>query len=546
MKHHLLYGLATLLLLFIGTQSGKAATTDVKYVLSASTYVNSPTDGDWRFQNGLSIVNGNSKKYATGKEDGIKFSRNEHFAIQLPSGLSVSAITFKGYDNYGDADAYIKELNGTAYGETDYVFPMKTGEDPDNLTYTVVSHTIDFATPVTDEITFTAGGQQVVWVITLVGKLESSDEGGDEGTPASFTIAENTYVDSTSIGQWNFQGGIGMVNEKGKAFSKGMEKTVKYSKGVQFTITLPEKFNAKSIVIKGYGNEDANDAYLAELNGTNYEATDYVFPHRIDSKHATLVAHEVPFAAPVSGNITITPQGAQAAWIITVNGFMEDDGEQPQGVEATYAICASNFVDTLTTGVWNFKDGITVVNEKDKKYQAGLEDGVKFSAGVQHTIKLPANFLVQSVTFKGYDNYPEVDAYIKELNGSTFGETDYVFPMKTGDDPDNLTYTMVKHTINLDTPASEQLTFTTAGKQVVCAITLKGIIQENSPYPGDANEDGTVDVADVMSIVNYMLNIPNVKFNYDNANINGDELIDVADAMIVVGIILKQSYQPEQ
>lgn len=542
MRNLLLRTLTTLLLLG-GFVTSQAATTDVKYVLSASTYQSSPTDGEWEFQNGVAIVNSKEKAYSPGLEDGVKFSRNVQFTITLPEGLSVNSITFKGYDNYGDADAYIKELNGTTYGETDYVFPKKTAEDPDNpdvLTHHVTSHTINFATPVTDEITFTPAGQQVVWVITLAGQQESSGP-GSEGTPASYTISESTFVDSVGIGNWNFENGVGVVNEKGKGFSKGLEKTGKYSKGVQFTITLPEKFSVNSIVFKGYGNEDANDAYLAELNGTTYDDTDYVFPHRTDSKHATLVTHEVPFATPVTGSITFTAQGAQAAWIITLKGFVEDEGGQPQGEEATYTISVPNYIDSPTKTEWSFKDDITVTNEGDKAYGAGKEDGVKYSANVQYTVKLPANFLVQQVTFKGYDNYGEMDAYIKELNGNVFGETDYVFPMKTGDDPANLDYHVVKHTIDLDTPASGQLTFTPGGKQVVCAITLKGYIKEDTTFPGDVNEDNVVDVVDVMCIVNDLLNIKSPVFNFTNADMNKDNVIDVLDAMIIVDIILHKS-----
>ena len=683
----LLNRLTTLLLLALAATNSQAATTDVKYVLSNETYVASPTAGEWQFQNGLAIVNGKEKAYAKGVDSYMKFSRNQQFTITLPAGLAVSTITFQGYDNYADADAYIRELNGTTYAETDYVFPAKTSEDPDNpdvLTSHIVAHTISFATPVTDQLTFTAGGQQVAWTITIEGQL-TTDDSGQQGTPTTLTISEATFVDSLSIGEWNFQDGVGVTNEKAKGFSKGLEQTVKFSKGVQFTITLPEKFTATSIVFKGYGNEDANDTYLAELNGTTYAETDYVFPHRTDSKHATLVSHEVPFATPttgaitftaqgaqaawlisvkgyseddgeqeqgtpaaytisettfvdslsigewnfqdgigvvnekakgfskgleqtvkfskgvqftislpekftasqiifkgygnedandayvfphrtdskhatlathaidfatpVSGQITFTAQGAQAAWIITVKGTLDDDGSQPQGEAATFAIAASNYVESPTATEWSFKDGLTVVNEKDKAYGTGKEDGVKFSAGVQHTIKLPANFLVQQVTFKGYDNYGEVDAYIRELNGTTFGETDYVFPMKTSEDPDNpdvLTYHVVSHTINLSTPASGQLTFTTAGKQVVCTVTLKGIIQESTVSLGDANEDGNVDVTDVMCIVYYVLGQPNPTFNFANANINGDEVVDVTDAMILVNILLGKPYEPQQ
>ena len=55
---------------------------------------------------------------------------------------------------------------------------------------------------------------------------------------------------------------------------------------------------------------------------------------------------------------------------------------------------------------------------------------------------------------------------------------------------------------------------------------------------GDANNDGVVDVADVVAIVNYILEKPAENFNFKTADVNGDEVIDAADVVGVVNIIL--------
>jgi hypothetical protein len=57
--------------------------------------------------------------------------------------------------------------------------------------------------------------------------------------------------------------------------------------------------------------------------------------------------------------------------------------------------------------------------------------------------------------------------------------------------------------------------------------------------PGDANGDDVVDVADVVAIVNYILNKPGENFNEQAADVNNDSVIDVADVVAVVNIILK-------
>jgi len=55
---------------------------------------------------------------------------------------------------------------------------------------------------------------------------------------------------------------------------------------------------------------------------------------------------------------------------------------------------------------------------------------------------------------------------------------------------------------------------------------------------GDANGDGTVNVTDVVAIVNYILGKPNSNFNLSVADVNGDGEINVTDVVAVVNIIL--------
>ena len=56
--------------------------------------------------------------------------------------------------------------------------------------------------------------------------------------------------------------------------------------------------------------------------------------------------------------------------------------------------------------------------------------------------------------------------------------------------------------------------------------------------PGDANEDSQVDVLDVTTVINYILNKNPNPFNYNNANVNGDAKVDVLDVTLIINIIL--------
>ena len=56
---------------------------------------------------------------------------------------------------------------------------------------------------------------------------------------------------------------------------------------------------------------------------------------------------------------------------------------------------------------------------------------------------------------------------------------------------------------------------------------------------GDANGDGVVNAADVVAIVNYLLNKAESGFNEKAADVNGDGLINVADLVQLANIVYK-------
>ncbi len=56
--------------------------------------------------------------------------------------------------------------------------------------------------------------------------------------------------------------------------------------------------------------------------------------------------------------------------------------------------------------------------------------------------------------------------------------------------------------------------------------------------PGDANEDSKVDVNDVTTVINHILNKNPNPFNYNNANVNGDAKVDVLDVTLIINLIL--------
>ena len=164
------------------------AVSDVEFTLAQSTNMGSNTSSTYYFDEAVTITNTRSKGYATGNNDGIKYSAGVQYTINLPEDVYISQATFTGYDNYTDADAYLGEVNGTTYDATAYLFPK---------TKATVVNTVDFATPASGSITFTPQGKQVVLVIKLTGT-----KGGT--TSINETDAGKADIETTEY--YNLQG----------------------------------------------------------------------------------------------------------------------------------------------------------------------------------------------------------------------------------------------------------------------------------------------------------------------------------------------------
>lgn len=139
-----------------------------------------------------------------------------------------------------------------------------------------------------------------------------------ETTEVSYILDASTSTSSsTDPSPWTFNNGCSIESSKGYATAKS--NTIKYSKGVQFTINLPENITITSATFAGYTNEDNKTCYLGELNGTTFASDKYVFPSRL-TQTDTSTKFDITLDTPATGVLTFTPQNAQAAWVITLKG----------------------------------------------------------------------------------------------------------------------------------------------------------------------------------------------------------------------------------
>ena len=139
-----------------------------------------------------------------------------------------------------------------------------------------------------------------------------------ETTEVSYILDASTSTSSsTDLSPWTFNNGCSIESSKGYATAKN--NTIKYSKGIQFTINLPENITITSATFAGYTNEDNKTCYLGELNGTTFASDKYVFPSRL-TQTDTSTKFDITLDTPATGVLTFTPQDAQAAWVITLKG----------------------------------------------------------------------------------------------------------------------------------------------------------------------------------------------------------------------------------
>ncbi|MBQ1801286.1 MAG: pectate lyase [Prevotella sp.] len=138
---------------------------------------------------------------------------------------------------------------------------------------------------------------------------EAQNEGGtaagnteeiDNNQPSEYEISV-----ATSNGDWTFNNGFSITTSKSYS-SVSNSNYIKYSRGVKYTINIPDGISIEKVTITGNLNQDTGTGYLAELNGKTYSANDYVFPNRManDDRSYTII-----LSNPATNTLTFTPGG---------------------------------------------------------------------------------------------------------------------------------------------------------------------------------------------------------------------------------------------
>ncbi len=111
----------------------------------------------------------------------------------------------------------------------------------------------------------------------------------------------------------------------------------------------------------------------------------------------------------------------------------------------------------------SFSNGFAISNEKGKSYDVGSGTTyIKFSAN-QYTIIIPDGVKIKKMDIEGRNNYDTADAYIGEINGTSYDASTYAFPKDKS---------VKKYKVEFDSPVEHTLTFTPKVKQCILQFTL--------------------------------------------------------------------------
>lgn len=111
----------------------------------------------------------------------------------------------------------------------------------------------------------------------------------------------------------------------------------------------------------------------------------------------------------------------------------------------------------------SFSNGFAISNEKGKSYDVGSGTTyIKYSAN-QYTIIIPDGVKITKMDIEGRNNYDTADAYIGEINGTSYDADTYIFPKDKS---------VKNYTVEFNSPVEHTLTFTPKVKQCILQFTL--------------------------------------------------------------------------
>jgi hypothetical protein len=193
---------------------------------------------------------------------------------------------------------------------------------------------------------------------------------------STYTLNTTTYTSSTTNGSlitYQFSNSCSVSNNSTKGYGTGSSSGIKYSAGVQYTITFPTTISILSVSFYGYDNYAGKRSYFSEMNGTL--STDTTVNYLAAKNGSTAVMSTVTYdysASPVTtGTFTFTPAGNQIVATITVTYSSTTTGVQtvtidPNKPTSVYTLDGKRIKTNVFRGLATdgLKSGLYIIDNK--------------------------------------------------------------------------------------------------------------------------------------------------------------------------------------
>lgn len=257
---------------------------------------------------------------------------------------------------------------------------------------------------------------------------------------------------------------------------------------------------------------------------------------------ALSIKESLPMVIPASGISTVTviySSVEQTAFDATMQIYSNDPDLRMKNVTVTGSRFAPNFVNFRTPDV-AYGDNLSIeVSANIYEDIAAMQFDMEYPSAYyepfnkNYTLEERASGMtVQMLAVN--NNTLRVFCYFLGGGSLAAGEgkimTLLLKPKANVDIPDDEYKISIKN-IKLST---SQMTDKYAGIDMTSTFNVTSVVV------GDVNGDGRINVADAVSLVNYILQKPSTNFVIGAADVNGDGQINVADVVSIVRVILGQ------
>ena len=355
------------------------------------------------------------------------------------------------------------------------------------------------------------------------------------------------------------QAGDTLVNERGLTFNS----TLKLN-GTATLIVPADRSKSNTITLKGNTTIAATATLQLNFDESPYDKTEYKIFNLIGGTITGTFKQILP-ETPGEGQTWDLTELYTAGIIKVVGGEKNPDDQSqvdpPVGETETALLAWGNMsaksydnssYNNMMVGAENdeaYGFSLVCIGNLAKSYSSAgtpklkipykgeiLErTAIKCSNGAQNAIFLPEGAKATKLTIYSVRSDATTTtrtSYWKEVAGKTYTEeTATLIDLDaTRDNPNAISFTLDN--------VENQVTFTNTGEQQ-CVILYLEYHYGGNAVKGDVNGDGTVDVADIASVISIMAGDGSVPETA--ADVNGDGSVDVADIATIITIMAENA-----